>query len=60
VRAARPDIRTLVAGLVLLAIGGVLLLDALGAFDLTFGLFGPLACAAAGTILLANGLSRTE
>ncbi len=59
-RAARPDIRTLVAGLVLLAIGGVLLLDALDAFDLTFGLFGPLACAAAGAILLANGLSRTE
>jgi hypothetical protein len=60
VRAGRPDIPALVAGLALLALGGVLLLDALGAFDLTFGLFAPVACAAAGAILLANGLSRRE
>lgn len=59
-RAASPDIPTLVAGLALLAFGGVLLLDALGVFELTFGLFAPVACAAAGAILLANGLSRTE
>jgi hypothetical protein len=60
VRAARPDVRALVAGLALLALGGVLLLDALGALDLTFGLFAPVACAAAGAILLANGLSRRK
>jgi hypothetical protein len=60
VRAASPDIPTLVAGLALLAFGGVLLLDALGVLELTFGLFAPVACAAAGAILLANGLSRTE
>jgi hypothetical protein len=60
VRAARPDVRALVAGLGLLALGGLLLLDALGALDLTFGLFAPVACAAAGAILLANGLSRRE
>jgi hypothetical protein len=60
VRAARPDVRALVAGLALLALGGLLLLDALGALDLTFGLFAPVACAAAGAILLANGLSRRE
>jgi hypothetical protein len=60
VRAASPDIRALVAGLALLALGGVLLLDALGVLELTFGLFAPLACATAGTILLANGLSRRE
>ncbi|HEV3376734.1 MAG TPA: hypothetical protein VG126_05590 [Thermoleophilaceae bacterium] len=59
-RAARPDVRALVAGLALLALGGLLLLDALGALDLTFGLFAPVACAAAGAILLANGLSRRE
>lgn len=59
-RAASPDIPTLVAGLALLAFGGVLLLDALGVLELTFGLFAPVACAAAGAILLANGLSRTE
>lgn len=59
-RAASPDIRALVAGLALLALGGVLLLDALGVLELTFGLFAPLACATAGAILLANGLSRRE
>jgi hypothetical protein len=60
VRAGRPDIPALVAGLALLALGGVLLLDALDAIDLEFGLFGPVACAVTGAILLANGLSRTE
>jgi hypothetical protein len=60
VRAARPDIPALVAGLALLAFGGVLLLDALDAIDLDLGVFGPLACAVTGAILLANGLSRTE
>jgi hypothetical protein len=56
----RPDIPALVAGLALLAFGGVLLLDALDAIDLDFGLFAPVACAATGAILLANGLSRRE
>ena len=55
---AGPDIRALVAGLAVLALGGVLLLDALGAIDLTFAVFAPVACAAAGAILVANGLSR--
>jgi hypothetical protein len=60
VRAGRPDIPALVAGLALLALGGVLLLDALGALNLSFGLFAPVACAVTGAILLANGLSRRE
>jgi hypothetical protein len=55
---AGPDIRALVAGLAVLALGGVLLLDAFGLFDLTFAVFAPVACAAAGAILVANGLSR--
>ena len=55
---AGPDIRALVAGLAVLALGGVLLLDALGAIDLTFAVIAPVACAAAGAILVANGLSR--
>lgn len=59
-RADRPDIPALVAGLALLAMGGMLLLDALGAFELTFGVFAPVACAVTGAILLANGLSRRE
>jgi hypothetical protein len=60
VRADRPDIPALVAGLALLAFGGVLLLDALDAIHLDFGLFAPVACAVTGAILLANGLSRRE
>jgi hypothetical protein len=55
---AGPDIRALVAGLAVVALGGVLLLDALGLIDLTFAVFAPVACAAAGAILVANGLSR--
>jgi hypothetical protein len=54
----RPDIRALVAGLSLLALGGVLLLNALDAIDLSFAGFAPVACAATGAILVANGLSR--
>jgi hypothetical protein len=60
VRAGSPDIPALVAGLAVLALGGVLLLDALGAVELDFGSFAPLACAAVGAILLANGLARRE
>ena len=55
---AGPDIRALVAGLAVLALGGVLLLDALDLVGLTFAVFAPVACAAAGAILVANGLSR--
>jgi hypothetical protein len=55
---AGPDIRALVAGLAVLALGGVLLLDALDLIDFSFALFAPFACAAAGAILVANGLSR--
>ena len=57
---ARPDIPALVAGLAVLALGGVLLLDALEVFDLSFKAFAPIACAAVGAILLANGLGRGQ
>ena len=43
-----------------LAFGGVLLADALGAIDLSFTWLAPLACAAVGAILLALGLSRAD
>jgi heme A synthase len=59
VRTTRPDIPALVAGLALLVMGVVLLLDALGVLDLGFGVFAPIACAVTGAILLANGLSRS-
>jgi hypothetical protein len=55
---ARPDIPALVAGLAVLAVGGVLMLDAVSVIDLGFEVFAPIACAAIGAILLANGLSR--
>jgi hypothetical protein len=56
----RPHVPSLVASVAILALGGLTLLDALGAFELTFALFAPVACAVTGAILLANGLSRRE
>jgi hypothetical protein len=49
---------SIVAGVALLALGGLLLADATGVIGLTFELLGPVACAAIGAILLASGLSR--
>jgi hypothetical protein len=54
----RPDLTSLVAGACVAALGVVLLLDAVDTFDLSFGLLGPVACAAVGAILLASGMSR--
>jgi hypothetical protein len=47
-----------VAGLVIGALGGLILLDFQGAIDLRFGLLAPIALAAVGAILLALGLTR--
>jgi len=60
VRAAKPDIPALIAGLALLALGGLLLAHALNVVELSFALFAPVACAATGAILLSNGLGRRE
>jgi hypothetical protein len=49
---------SLVAGLCVIALGVLLLLDATGTFDLRFSVLAPSACAATGAILLASGLSR--
>ena len=57
---ARPDIPALVAGLVVLALGGVLMLNGRDVIELTFEAFAPIACAALGSILLATGLSRDQ
>ena len=54
------DPMSLVAGLVLLALGVVLLLDRTDELRLTFGSTAPMAFAAVGAILLATGLSRRE
>lgn len=56
----RPDAPSLVGGLAVLALGAVVLADALGAIDLTFAALGPVACAAVGAILVALGLSRSD
>jgi hypothetical protein len=58
VRANRPDVPSIVAGISMLALGAVLLLDETGVIELSFGLLAPVACAAAGAILLASGLAR--
>ena len=51
---------SLVAGLAILLLGVLLMLDGLDALDMSFALFGPVACAVMGAILLASGLSRRE
>ena len=56
----RPDIPSLVAGLALLALGVVLLLDSTGTIDATFANTAPIVCAAVGAILLATGLTRRD
>ena len=55
-RSADPT--SLVAGIAVLALGLLLLLDATGTLELRFGVLGPAACAAMGAILLASGLTR--
>jgi hypothetical protein len=56
----RPDLPSLVAGVVIMIIGAVLLLDRLDVLTLRFASFGPPACAAIGAVLLASGLVRRD
>jgi len=58
--ARRPEPAPLVAGIGLVIFGVVLLLDATGSIDLHFAALAPLACALAGAVLLASGLSRRD
>jgi hypothetical protein len=57
---ARPDVTTLVAGLAVLVLGGVLLADSTGALELSFAGLAPLVLGAVGATLLASGLSRRD
>ncbi len=57
-RTARPETVSLTAGIVLVVLGTVLLLDRTGKLDLTFATMAPIAFGALGAILLASGLSR--
>ena len=52
------DWTSLAAGLVLIGLGGLLLLDRTEALDLRFGYLWPALLAAIGVIVLAAGLSR--
>jgi Domain of unknown function (DUF5668) len=52
------DWTSLAAGLVLIGLGALFLLDRLGALDLRFGYLWPALLAAVGAILLASGLSQ--
>jgi hypothetical protein len=54
------DWTSLAAGLVLIGLGGLFLLDRVEALDLRFGYLWPALLAAVGVILLAAGLSRRE
>ena len=54
------DATSLVAGLVLIGVGVVLLLDRLEVLDLRFGYLWPLLLAAVGAILVASGLARRD
>lgn len=54
------DVTSLVAGLVLIGLGSVLLLDRLEVLDLQFGYLWPALLAALGAILLARGLARPD
>jgi hypothetical protein len=56
----RPDGPSLVAGLSVLVLGLVLLLDHAGVLDLRFAALGPLVCAVLGAILLASGLAKRD
>jgi hypothetical protein len=47
-----------VAGIAVLVLGVLLLLDATGTLDLRFGVLAPVGCAAMGAILLASGMTR--
>jgi hypothetical protein len=53
-----PDPTSVVAGIAVLALGVLLLLDASDALELRFGVLAPVACAAMGAILLASGMTR--
>ncbi len=57
-RRREVDRASLVAGLVVIALGTLLLLDRVEALDLGFGYFWPALLAAVGAILLAIGLTE--
>jgi hypothetical protein len=53
----RVDRVTLLAGIVIVVVGGLLLADQVGGLELDFGWLGVILAGAAGAILLASGLA---
>lgn len=56
--ARRIDLTSMVAGIAVILLGALLLLDRLGALDVGFGYLAPALVAVAGAVLLASGLAR--
>jgi hypothetical protein len=56
---ARWQLAPLVAGIGVIVIGVLVLLDSQDVISLGFGALAPLACAVAGATLLASGLTRS-
>ncbi len=56
----RADRPALVAGLVVLTLGALLLLDRVDVLELSVGVLAPLFLAACGAILLATGLDNRD
>ncbi len=57
---ARLDVASLVAGLVVIALGLLLLLDRVEVLDLQFGWLAPALAGTIGAVLLALGLADTS
>lgn len=56
---ARLQVGSLVAGLGVIVVGVLVLLDAQDVISLSFALLAPVACAVVGATLLASGLTRS-
>jgi hypothetical protein len=56
---ARSQLGSLVAGLGVIVVGVLVLLDAQDVISLSFAVLAPVACAVVGATLLASGLTRS-
>ena len=56
--ARRPDLTSLVAGIALMALGALLVLESEDVLDLSLGYLWPALLAAVGAVLLASGVRR--
>ncbi len=52
-----PNVTSLVAGLLVIALGALVVMNADGSLDLGFAYMGPALVAALGVVLLASGLA---